>query len=127
MLQFDHPLVDLLQSCSTEIRYQEYTVQGRNFGKPREESAPDRGKRANKGESMAVRTALEEWAVEGHAAIGARVVKHFDGAPYLGQVAGWKGPYDRADGQVAHIARAYCIMHMRACAYLQRPRGVSAT
>ena len=62
---------------------------------------------------MAVRTALEEWAVEGHAAIGARVVKHFDGAPYL--------------GQVAHIARAYCIMHMRACAYLQRPRGVSAT
>ena len=33
--------------------------------------------------------ALGKWAVEGHAAIGARVVKHFDGAPYLGQVAGW--------------------------------------
>ena len=71
--------------------------------------------------------ALEEWSVEGHAAIGARVVKQFDGAPYLGQVAGWKGPHDRSDGQVVQIERASCIMHMRACAYLQRPCGVSAT
>ena len=63
--------------------------------------------------------ALEEWSVEGHAAIGARVVKQFDGAPYLGQVAGWKGPHDRSDGQVVHIERASCIMHMRECAYLR--------
>jgi hypothetical protein len=64
---------------------------------------------------MAASTALENWTVEGHAAIGARVVKHFDGAPYLGQVAGWKGPHDRADGQVVHIARAYCMHHAHAC------------
>ena len=59
--------------------------------------------------------ALEEWSVEGHAAIGARVVKQFDGAPYLGQVAGWKGPHDRADGQVVRIMHhAYACMRVPA-------------
>jgi hypothetical protein len=35
-------------------------------------------------------TTRTDWASEGQAVIGSRVVKCFDEVPYLGQVVGWK-------------------------------------
>ena len=50
--------------------------------------------------------AVREWAVEGHAAIGSRVVKVFDGVPYLGQVVGWRAA--RVDGEEELWMVVYC-------------------
>ena len=52
------------------------------------------------GGTAAARSRLLEWAVEGHAAIGTRLIKLVDGSPRLAQVAGWDPNESRKKVQI---------------------------
>jgi len=71
-------------------------------GKGRVPAAP-RAKQAMRG-TVAARSRLLEWAVEGHAAIGTRIIKRVDGTPRLAQVVGWDPNESRKKVQIVPLS-----------------------